>query len=107
MIVTTAVSLVLGLAWQENLVSSTGAAESSHRPWVIGDNGRSRGEYQIQRWIWYAFGGRRPWEKWAHVESEARPVAGRIVWACQERLRKKGKPVTWAGIRHLYTHGGF
>ena len=81
--------------------------ESSGNRWAVGDGGRSRGPYQIQRRPWEAFGGKRPWSNWAHDPAESRRVANRILSACSRACRRVGKPVTFDNCRWFYRHGGF
>ncbi len=40
--------------------------ESSGDRLAVGDGGRSRGPYQIQRRIREHYGGRKPWSAWSH-----------------------------------------
>ena len=79
--------------------------ESSGNRLAIGDGGRSRGPYQIQRATWTHLGGRAPWSTWAHNEQESRRVAARYLDAAVRECRRRGWAVTFANVRWLYTHG--
>lgn len=91
----------------ERWLSATRHAESRGDRWAVGDHGRSRGPYQIQRHIWYSFGGRAPWIVYAHGEYESRAVARRIIAACVRACRRDGRPITYANVRYYYRNGGF
>lgn len=88
-------------------VDRTMALESAGKNQAIGDNGRSRGPYQIQERPWTVFGGRLPWATWAHDSIESRRIATRILAACMKEARKHGKPLTFKEIRYIYRHGGY
>jgi len=81
--------------------------ESSGNRWAVGDGGRSRGPYQIQRRIWQHYGGRKPWSTWAHNPGESRRVARIILDQCASACKRVGKPVTFTNVRWFYRHGGF
>jgi len=81
--------------------------ESSGNRLAVGDGGRSRGPYQIQRRIWEHYGGRLPWSKYAHDPVEARRVATLILLDCARACKRAGKPVTFSNARFFFRHGGF
>ncbi len=83
----------------------TRQAESSGRRYAIGDAGRSRGPYQIQKAAWRQFGGRGPWRVNAHDEAESRRVARRYLVAAVAECRRRGWTVSYRNVRHLYRYG--
>ena len=92
-------------------VTKTAQLESSNNDKAVGDfvNGvpRSRGLYQVQKSPWIAFGGKQPWEKWAHDPAESRRVAGRILVACKRHVERHGRKVNFASVRWIYRAGGY
>jgi hypothetical protein len=74
---------------------------------AVGDCGRSRGPYQIQRRAWEAFGGPTPWRVWAHHPQASRAVCRRIMAACVRRCVRDHRPVTFATVRFYYRRGGY
>lgn len=81
--------------------------ESGNDRLAVGDRGRSRGAYQIQRRPWEAFGGRRPWNYWAHDAYESRRVASLILAACRRTCVRRGLVPTFKNVRRIYRTGGY
>jgi len=73
---------------------------------AIGDGGRSRGAYQIQRATWQHY-SRRPWATAAHDPAESRRVCRLILVDCERACRRAGWRVTFTNVRWFYRHGGF
>lgn len=91
----------------EKWLDRTRQIESRGHCEAVGDNGRSRGPYQIQRGPWRAYGGPGPWHVYAHRERDARKVAAKILRACERACIRDRRPVTWRNVRWYYRHGGF
>lgn len=73
---------------------------------AVGDGGRSRGAYQIQRATWQRY-SRRPWATAAHESAESRRVCRLVLLDCARSCRRAGRPATFANVRYFYRHGGF
>ena len=80
--------------------------ESRGDPRAVGDSGRSRGPYQIQRNIWNHYSS-LAWRSSAHDPVASRRVARLILADCAKACRRDRRPVTFANARHYYRHGGF
>ena len=95
-------------AWQvpESWVRETARLESSHRDGAVGDNGRSRGRYQIQAATWRAY-STVPWRTGSHDPVESRRVCRLILADCARACRRDGKVVAFKAARWYYRHGGF
>ncbi len=91
----------------ESWLDRTLQLESSGNHAAVGDRGRSRGGYQIQRRIWDHYGGKRPWSRWAHNPAESRRVARLVLADCARACRRDHKPVTLENARAYYVRGGF
>ncbi len=91
----------------DHWLDQTRHLESRGDPRSVGDRGRSRGAYQIQRGPWRAYGGRGPWHVYAHREPEARKVAARILRACERACVRDKKAVNFKNVRWYYKHGGY
>ena len=87
-------------------LTRTRLIESGGNRHALGDGGRSRGPYQIQRDTWRSLHGRQPWCVWAHDENESRRVARRYLLAAVVRhWVLTGRAPTFGDIRYWYTHG--
>ena len=93
-----------GLSSQEldRLIEKIIAAESSGRPWLAGDQGRSRGLMQIQRANWQKFTS----ESWDRAFEPAlnRAVGASIV---KDIAKKYGTRANQALIVYTYNTGKF
>lgn len=87
-------------------LDETARLESSNRDSAVGDAGRSRGRYQIQKATWKAY-SKAPWKTGAHDPVESRRVARLILIDCAKACRKHNMAVTFKNARYFYRHGGF
>ena len=90
------------VAW----LDETARRESRGNRWSVGDRGRSRGAYQIQRATWAKY-STTPWRVGAHDPVESRRVCREILLDCAGECARRGKPVTFENVRWFYQHGGW
>ena len=90
----------------DSWLTRTAWLESRHKPQAIGDQGRSRGAYQIKQPTWQRY-SRRPWRSAAHDAVESRRVARQILIDCVRACRRDRRPVTFQNVRWYYRRGGF
>jgi hypothetical protein len=93
---------IVSEAW----VIRTARLESGFKPARVGDNGRSRGMYQIQRRAWEHYSKVR-WVTGAHDPIESKRVARLILADCVRACQRSRKPVTFENARYVYRRGGF
>lgn len=99
-------SLLCYWAVESAWLSQTAWLESRCNCAAVGDNGRSRGAYQIQRRTWEHY-SRVPWRTGAHDPVESRRVAKLILKDCYRYCVRHKRPVTFTEVRCLWRRGGF
>lgn len=101
--------LVVAFSVPDAWLTRTSWLESRHNPAAIGDGGRSRGMYQIQRRTWETprYHARLPWRVWAHDPVESHRIAKLILNDCCRACMRHKQPVTFNRVRWYYRHGGF
>lgn len=87
-------------------VEKTAWLESRNDDNAVGDRGRSRGRYQIQKTTWQRYSTKK-WERWAHDAVESRRVCRLILSDCARACVRHGQRVTFQQCRWYYRHGGF
>lgn len=87
-------------------ITQTAKLESNFNPNAKGDNGASRGMYQIQERTWYHYSD-KTWEVYAHDPEESKRVCRLILMDCAKKCQRDKKPVTFKNARYYYRHGGF
>jgi hypothetical protein len=100
--------LALCMFWtaEAAMLDRTAWLESRRDHAAVGDRGRSRGAYQIQRVPWQHY-SRVPWRTGAHDPVESRRVARLILRDCCRAALRHGEPLTFRVIRRYYRSGGY